>query len=163
MSDCDYTRSRIGFYVDDELRGAELADFEMHLNRCVACRKMVDNELTFLGEIRGAAPLYAASTELRDRALELMNNAPAAYRAPDALRDRVGRRLFQSLHPGRRVWSLATATVLATIAVGAWYLGYRKPVERIGATSQFALIAAETHARRVSGQLPFEITSDSPA
>src|SRR5262249_14262479 len=162
MSDCDYIRSRIGFYVDDELRGAELADFETHLNRCPECRKMVDNEMGFLGEIRGAAPLYAASAELRDRTLELMNKAPAAYRAPDALRHRLGRRLFQSLHPGRRVLSLATATVLASIAVGAWYFGYQKPVQRIGATSQFALMAADTHARRISGQLPFEITSDSP-
>ncbi|HMG36444.1 MAG TPA: zf-HC2 domain-containing protein [Blastocatellia bacterium] len=162
MNDCDYTRSRIGFYVDDELRGAELADFENHLNLCTSCRSLVNHELRFFDAIRNAAPLYTASEELHHRASSVVNNAPAAYRAPDALRNRVGRRLLQSLHPGRQVWSLATAVVLATMAVGAWYFGYKKPVERVGDTSAFALMAADTHARRVSGQLPFEITSDSP-
>ena len=39
MKHCDDIRSRVAFYLDDELRGDELAGFEGHLKTCEACGK----------------------------------------------------------------------------------------------------------------------------
>jgi len=162
MSDCNFIRQRIGLYLDDELRDGELADFEAHVDACDGCRAAVALDREFLGEIRGAAPLYTAPEELRLRAAELTNGAPPAPAASRRFRGLMRNRMLETLPRSSMRRVLVTAAALLLIALSLWFVLQRRNVTPVGAPSQFALIAAETHIRRVEGQLPFEITSDSP-
>ena len=65
MKLCDGIRTRIAFYLDDELRNGELAGFEEHLKSCNSCADLVAGERRFLEFVRQSRPLYPAPPELR--------------------------------------------------------------------------------------------------
>jgi len=55
------------FYLDHELHDRELSDFEQHLERCIECRSLCDQESCIIESVRAAQPMHVASPELWDR------------------------------------------------------------------------------------------------
>lgn len=166
MNKCEDIRSRTAFYLDDELRGNDLARFESHLAECHSCRQAVSIERRFIEEIRQSRPLYTAPPELCARAERLLSDAPPSYAAPAELRSRIQKALWNTAAPGgssgRRAIALAAACVVLA-AVAVFWLIARQPGSALhGLPSEFAMMAVNTHLRNLRGQLPFEITSDSP-
>src|SRR5262245_58727838 len=166
MKHCDDIRSRVAFYLDDELRGDELAGFEGHLKTCEACVKLVENERRFIESIRQLRPLYPADQELRERVERILENAPAPYAAPPELRKRVQKSISRAsrtrfqLNTRRRA-AVALTAVVAVVLSSIW-LAARHTQSEHNAPSEFALMAVDTHLRHLRGQLPFEIASESP-
>ncbi|HJQ69582.1 MAG TPA: zf-HC2 domain-containing protein [Blastocatellia bacterium] len=165
MKQCEDARAQIAFYLDDELKGDELRAFEAHVATCTDCRRLCEDERSFLALVRAARPLYAAPPELRDRVERTLSNAPAPYAASPQLRRRVQRSVWQAsanaLHfsNGRRPLLLAFVAVFILAAV---YLIASRRNAPVNGPSEFALMAVETHQRYVRGQLPLEISSVSP-
>src|SRR6185436_21018294 len=95
MNRCEEIRSRVIFYLDDELSGADCASFETHLTDCEICRGVIANERQFLQTVRGLRPLHRAAPELRSRIEELLADAPAAHAASPELRNRIQRYFSQ--------------------------------------------------------------------
>src|SRR5262249_41754393 len=166
MKQCDDIRSRVAFYLDDELRGDELAGFEGHLKPCDACGKLVENERRFIESIRQLRPLYSADRELRDRIERILESAPAPYAAPPELRKRVQKSIVRAtrtrfrLSTRRRV-ALALTAVVAVVLSTILLAAKHTPDPIHNAPSEFALMAVDTHLRHLRGQLPFEIASES--
>ena len=164
MNQCDNIRARIGFYLDDELRGGELSGFEEHLKSCKSCADAVANERRFLESVRESRPLYPAPPELRARAEEILDRARPPHSAPVELRRRVQKSIRQAtqgtFHLNARHRVVAVAAIVLVIVAGLWYATRRESI--ISPPSEFALMAVDTHLRHLRGQLPFEIASESP-
>lgn len=165
MKHCEDIRERMAFYLDDELRGDDLAAFEAHVQECLACHDAVASERQFIESIRETKPLYPAPSELRARAEAILRESPPALTAPPALRRRVRQSLWGArsrLHLGdrRRALGLAALLIFAVAFAVVWATSKsRKPVP---GPSDFARMAVDTHQRHLRGQLPFEIASESP-
>lgn len=171
MSSCETIRSQMFFYLDDELHDRELSDFERHLDGCAECRAMCEQERCIVESIRTARPLYSASPDLRERIADLLQQTPEPYVASHPLRDRVQQILGLNQPadaPRFAVWPrVASSKGLAWAAVfivmlfgGYWFL---QPRPAVPAPSEFALMAVDTHSRRVRNQLPLEIETASAA
>jgi anti-sigma factor RsiW len=164
MNQCDDIRTRIAFYLDDELRNGELSGFEEHLKSCRPCADIVAGERSFLEVIRQSSPLFAAPPELRERAEGILDDARFPRSAPSELKRRVRDSLRRAprgsvdMNAPRRAVPLVTA--IALIVIGVWYASHRGGT--VNPPSEFALMAVDTHVRHLRGQLPFEIASDSP-
>jgi anti-sigma factor RsiW len=151
------------FYLDDELHDRELSDFEQHLEGCVECRNLCEQERYVIDSVRSARPLYTAPPELRDRIANLLRQVPEPFVAPHPLRDRVQRilGLDQRADAPRFPFSkgLAWAVVIMALSFGGYWIV--RPRRAIPAPSEFALMAVDTHSRRVRNQLPLEIETAS--
>jgi anti-sigma factor RsiW len=164
MNQCDDIRTRIAFYLDDELRNGELSGFEQHLTSCRPCADVVAGERGFLDSVRQLSPLIAAPPELRERAEAILDGAQFPRSAPSELKRRVRDSLRRAprgsvdMNPSRRAVALVTA--IALVIIGVWYAAHRE--RTVNPPSEFALMAVDTHLRHLRGQLPFEIASDSP-
>jgi Putative zinc-finger len=71
-SRCEAIRSQMFFYLDHELHDRELSDFEQHLESCIECRSLCDQERCIIESVRAARPMHVASPELRDRIADLL-------------------------------------------------------------------------------------------
>jgi anti-sigma factor RsiW len=155
------------FYLDDELEQSECVGIQAHLDSCEACRAFFRSERRFLEVIRGFRPLHLASPELRAHVEKLVNDPPAAPVAPPELRPRIQRSLWQltsstsGLLNARHVIALA-AMVGVALSLHFWHLSKHNNAVRFPATSEFAMMAADTHQRHLRGQLPLEIVSHVP-
>lgn len=147
---CD--KNEVRYYLDGELRPPELEALEAHLGTCAECRAYYEQERKLQQALSCAKPLYAASPELR-ATIQAITAASAQRRAPVALRRRVERGLDL-----RRRW-LVAAVGLMIAMVTFWY--WRAAVEP--APSEFIHMAVDAHKRRLRGQLPLEVATDSPA
>src|SRR5215510_14041520 len=163
MRNCDTIRAQIVIYLDDELHDGELTDFESHLRGCPACNEQFERERRVLEGIRASKPLYAASPELRSRIVEILIDSPDPYIITGSLRQRVNRilRLEEGpLLPVRLSRVLMYTIALSALFIAAYWLMTTR--RQAAATSEFALMAIDTHQRRLRNQLPLEINSDSP-
>ena len=164
---CQDLRLRMAFYLDDELHNGERTDFEAHLQSCAACQQLCEQERLELESIRATRPLYTAPPELRARMAALLAEAPEPYRAPVALRDRLQHMLWPAAQPrlfARPARALAFAAVLLTFCAAGimtWWLN--RQIQPASAPSEFAMMAVNTHMRRLRNQLPLEINSTSPS
>jgi anti-sigma factor RsiW len=165
MKQCEDIRERMAFYLDDELRGDDLAAFEAHVQKCLACHNAVASERRFIESIREVNPLYSAPSELRARAEAILRDAPPALTAPPELRRRVRQSLWGAKSPfmlsdRHRALGLAALVIFVVVLAVVWATsGSRKPAP---VPSDFALMAVDTHQRHLRGQLPFEIATESP-
>jgi anti-sigma factor RsiW len=165
MKQCEDIRERMAFYLDDELRGDDLAAFEAHVQKCATCRDAVASEQQFIESIRNAKPLYSAPTELRARAEAILRDAPPALIAPPELRRRVRQSLWgvkSSLLLGARRRALGLAALVIFVIALAVVWTTSKSHKPTPVPSDFALMAVDTHLRHLRGQLPFEIATESP-
>lgn len=157
---CDEIRSQMAFYLDSELGGGDLELFEEHLRDCPACCAIAGDERAFVDMVRASRPLYEAPEGLRTRVSEILEGSGEPLRVPDALRGRVTR-----LIAGRPRWRSAAAIWIAAslvAAVGVLLVVARDSAVRAPEPSEFARLAVDVHSRHVRGQLPLEISTDSP-
>jgi anti-sigma factor RsiW len=153
------------FYLDDELHDHELSDFEQHLVGCPDCRSLCEQERCIIESVRAARPLYTAPPELRNRIAGLLEHAPEPYVASSPLRDRVRQIVgFDQRAAAPRFTfprMLAWASVIAMFLFGGYWM--LQPRQATPSPSEFALMAVDTHSRRIRNQLPLEIETVSPA
>jgi len=166
INSCGQIRLQMGLYLDDELQQGEREEFEAHLESCLECREVCEQEKRLLQSVRAARPLYKAPAELHDWLAQNIGDFPEPITASYNLRERIQ----DVLKPGgipkfeaRFLRLLALSVVLVFVAfAGFLFLQLRRESTRFPRPSDFALMAVETHLRRLRGQLPLEIISDSP-
>ena len=166
MNTCEEVRSRMSFYLDDELRGAERSRLDTHLTNCTTCRSLFESERAFLRSVRGAAPLQTASSELKARVEDVILQSSTVPTAPEELRNRV-QRFIREPYSSKRRFGFSFATVLAAcllvVAVSTvLFVRQRDRGLPIRAASEFALMAADTHQRHLNKKLPLEVVTDAP-
>jgi anti-sigma factor RsiW len=167
MTKCEETLGRMHLYLDEELEAAECSIIKAHLNKCEACRAIFQSEHRVLESIREARPLHVASPQLRTRVQALLDTEPVGPPAPPELRQRIQRLLWHR-PPGPSGpldlrYALAVSAIIALLLfVGLWRLKKSSSGVELPTTSDFALMAADTHLRHSLGQLPLEIVSDMP-
>lgn len=164
---CNQIRTQMTFYLDDELRNGERDEFEAHLQDCPSCRDQFEQERVLLALVRDMQPLYQAPAETRARIEQLLDSIPEQITAPHNLRRRIqdtfnhGTTSIFHLSP-IRLLSLAIVLLAFTLA-GFWVIQMISDSPRVPRPSQIAMMAVETHLRRLRGQLPLEIISESPS
>ena len=181
MNSCEHSRAQMAFYLDDELHDGERQEFEAHLQSCVSCGNLLAQERLMLRTIRAAQPLYTAPPELRARINELLTEQEETlpFTAPVGLRVRL-QQMLQPALPTRAAdtfsfgslvrWGqfslLRTAVfsllITTFVLAGTWLTFVRRDLNPLPPPSDFARMAVDSHLRRLRGQLPLEIVTDSP-
>lgn len=156
MKKCDDIRGRLTLFLDDELQGVERATVEAHLAECDSCASMLARELNFLNAVRESGPLYIASPELREKVQRLLNKPQIPVGAAQW-----GVRVRTDV-PFRWVVAAAAVLLLLLLPILVWHFVRQSETPSIGGPSSFALMAADTHLRITSRQLPLEIRSADP-
>jgi anti-sigma factor RsiW len=164
---CKNIRTQMTFYLDDELRNGERDEFEAHLQDCPSCRDLFEQERLLLALVRDMPPLYPAPAETRARIEELVDSVPEQITAPHSLRRRIQQTFSHGAAPilhlsPLRLISLAIILLAFTLA-GIWAMKMIGESPGIPRPSAIAMMAVETHLRRLRGQLPLEIISESPS
>lgn len=160
MTTCADVRGHAAFYLDDELRDDERRAFELHVAGCAPCSREVDAERDVIALVRSEWHADAAPETLRKDVVRILDGAPAAHRAPSALRTRIARLVGRPSQGTvvRRSLAIAAAASLAFMSVFvAWNAGEPGGVEE----SEFATMAVATHQRHLRGGLPLEIRTES--
>jgi anti-sigma factor RsiW len=166
MNSCNQIYVQMHLYLDEELGDKERSDFERHIAECDSCRAFYEEEKRLLENIRSVRPLYEASPVLRSKIVQTLGAIPAPYTAPSSLRRKIQNVLRPSSISGFSLspkLAIAFALVLITIAF-AGIITFRQILfaPKQTQTSDFALMAVETHLRRLRGQLPLEVVTESP-
>jgi anti-sigma factor RsiW len=165
MKPCDAYRLQIAFYLDGELRDQALADFESHLTACAACRAAVDGERRFLDALHSVRPLYSAPPELRLRVEQILQGVPERPRQRGIwirMRDLMERTVMAPVKSGRPMLHAVAACALLFAVFWGWW-SWHTAVGRSDPHSEFAAMAVRLHKLRLSGNLPLETQSSSPA
>jgi anti-sigma factor RsiW len=165
MNGCDGYSVAVLLYLDNELKGQELEDFQNHLSGCDDCQQKLAEEDALSRLLRRSRPLYTASDSLRARvsaasAIATANLQPP--KAPERLHQRIYRLLvgpFRAAMQPSLHWKALTAAVLV-IAFGFAFVP--AIVQQARATA-YVDTAVEAHRRYLDGALPLEIQSDSPS
>lgn len=167
MTLCDRFRDQISFYLDDELGEPERAQLSVHLGQCESCHKLFEQEQQFLAHIRASQPLYQVSPNFRAKLEQALSEVSAPHRAPASLRDRIQKSMeVEPRSASDSFWNwkplALAASVILVILLGIWVLDVNSARRGMPTPSEFARMAVDTHVRRLRGQLPLEITADSP-
>jgi anti-sigma factor RsiW len=162
MSACDDYRAMVPLFLDDEVRGHELQDFERHIAECAECKYVLAQEQALSQLLHRSRPLYPATEVLRARVSGILSSEthPGVH-APDRLRRRVQRILsspFRGFTEPALDWKQLIAAGLATILV---LLVVPPAIQRVRANA-FVETAAATHRSYLAGNLPMEIHTSSP-
>lgn len=162
MNRCENIRARVALYLDNELEGNERSALEVHLHGCEKCRTIFANERRFLDALRQTRPLQPAPESLRTSVEHILGGKTSPAAEPPAWR-RVQRSFWNRGVKQHRLWPTVAVAAIAIVALpGALWLFKSRQQSPSTATSEFALMAADTHLRRARGQLPLEITTDAP-
>lgn len=164
MSQCEKIQAQLALYLDEELREGERHAVEAHLQACLVCREVCQREQRVLETMRAARPLYAASPALRARVAQVLSDLPTPYTASPTLRQRIHEALQQAAPAAAFDWripALAAVLLIFTVFAGLLVFALRSNSTDFRKPSDFALMAVDTHLRRLRGQLPLEVASDS--
>lgn len=166
MNSCNQINVQMHLYLDAELSDKEQRDFETHIASCDSCKALYEDEKLLLESVRSASPLYVANQSLRERVVKTLDEIHAPYTAPPSLRQKIQDVLAQHTISGfsfTRKQAFAFALILVAFTFTG-IIAYKKiQLSRTSAqqTNNFALMAVETHLRRLRGQLPLEISTNS--
>jgi anti-sigma factor RsiW len=152
MSTCEEIRERFGLLLDNELQADERLLIASHLAQCSNCQRALETEREFVETIRAARTNHVASSELRERVsnvLEQSSPTPVTVANPSRSRMTVG-------------LAIAASFLVLLLPVLIWRVVNREDANPINRASNFALMAAETHLRVTRGQLPLEMESHQP-
>ncbi|HKX32291.1 MAG TPA: zf-HC2 domain-containing protein [Blastocatellia bacterium] len=163
---CNQIRAQMGLYLDDELRFGERDEFEAHLRDCAPCTECFDQERRLLEQVRASQPLYEASPELRGRVEAALEATAEPLVASHHLRERIQQIVQPSFAATLNFSPWRTAGLIMAVMVlalaGFWLQRTRRDSDDFPRPSDFALMAVDTHLRRLRGNLPLEVISDSP-
>jgi len=160
MSACDEYRVRVLHYLDNYLRGEELADFQAHLKDCSSCRADLEKERSLSQLLHRSRPLYSAPPALRARLATTVEEPDAAH-----TRRRFWGRAWQISGRGWRVPENRVARLrllAASLAVTALLLAFVPSFVRNVRAANYVETAVATHRNYLDGNLPLEIHSNSP-
>ena len=170
MEGCKQFSEQLSFYLDDELYGNDRIAFEAHLERCPACRGELKREQGFLDAIREARPLYQPPASLRARIEPIIaESSPERSAASEVMRAQ--RQSVLSPSFGAKItekkalkyrWMALVAMIILALGAETIYLTRHKDAFPSNRTSEFALLAVDTHLRHLRGVLPLEIVTSSP-
>jgi len=163
VSACDDYRSTIPLFLDDELSGNELQDFQRHLADCSECKELLAGEQTLSRLLRRNRPLYEAPEVLRTRVSDILSSeARSGFSAPERLRQRILRILASPLRSATELsfrWGRLAAVGLVIVFA---LLFVPQMVERANANA-FVETAAAAHRSYLEGKLAMEIHTSSPS
>ena len=162
MKDCSDYHATIELYLDKELSGPDLEEFQAHLEECETCRSdlAAGEELSRL--LHRSRPLYSAPDALRDRVMRITELSPAsAPYAPPRLRKRILNvltRPWQSEGSGVHRWPVLIAAIVLLAAL----LPLPGILRQANANS-YVEAAVAAHRSSLNGSLPLEVKSESPS
>jgi anti-sigma factor RsiW len=142
--DCDEARIHLLDLTRGRLQSPLLAQAEVHLEGCAACRAEAESERALDRILMERLPRHALPGGLRRRLSAMAGQVPGD-------RGATGRRWIRSAVP-----ALAASILLAA---GGVLVGYRSGVDR-GAVDSLAGEAVSDHLRLLVSQHPLEIESD---
>ena len=161
MTACDDYHTMIPLFLDDELSGNELQEFQEHLKGCADCKELLEEEQALSQLLRRNRPLYEAPEVLRTRVSSLLSSEDrSAFHAPERLRKRILRRLAVPLRGAPEAafgWKRLAAVGLVIVFA---FLFAPQMVQRAHANA-FVDAAATTHRSYLEGNLPMEIHTSS--
>ncbi len=140
MDACEQTREKMISFLDGVLPVSDKETFDKHLAQCVSCREVLEEEQKFINRLRSAKPSHPLPTTLRDQMTLYLQQRHRPK--PRAQRLRFG-----------GIAAAVVAILFAVILAGRL---------RNAAPDDFEKFAAATHALRLRGQLPTELTTESP-
>lgn len=162
MTGCDDYRSMIPLFLDDELSGHELQDFQEHLISCTDCKELMAEEQALSQLLHRTHPLYEAPEVLRTRVSGIISSeVQSDFHAPEGLRRRILRVLAAPLRSATEPtfrWKQLLAVGLVVVLA---FLFTPQIVQRAHANA-FVEEAAATHRSYLEGNLPMEIHTSSP-
>lgn len=141
MSACEQARLQFAFFLDGELLGAELEELEGHLAGCTHCREALEEERDFIDTLRSAKP---------------------THHLPERLHARLSHHLQSRNRPRVRAETLYRPLLAAAALIGIGVIVFSLYHLRTASAADFERFATETHLKRLSGNLPMEIASESP-
>jgi anti-sigma factor RsiW len=161
MSACDEYGIQVLTYLDNRLKGQDLADFRAHLEYCRNCRANVEKERALSELLHRSLPLYSAPLVLRTRVAATVEGHADTARAGGGFHDGVVRGLGGGFaNRTRRVTRLRL--LAATFAVIVMLLAVVPQFVRSVRASNYVEAAVATHRSYEDGNLPLEIHSNSP-
>jgi mycothiol system anti-sigma-R factor len=159
MKGCDDYSETIQLYLDRELSGRDLEDFQAHLEECEACRGELEAQERLSVLLRRSRPLYSAPDALRARVMQTAESFPPTASLPAVRRSKRFAWPLQIAGRGVHSWGALLAT---SLLVAAGLLLLPGIMQRSRANSYIeAAIAA--HRSFLNGSLPLEIQSESPS
>jgi mycothiol system anti-sigma-R factor len=163
MKGCDDYSETIQLYLDRELSGRDLEDFQAHLKECEACRGELEAQESLSVLLRRSRPLYSAPDALRARVMETAESFSPTANLPAVRRSKRFATILawplQIAGRGAHSWG---PLVAASFLVAAGLLLLPGIMQRSRANSYIeAAIAA--HRSFLNGSLPLEIQSESPS
>ena len=161
MNPCDEYLAQTLRYLENNLKGHELADFRSHVESCPHCQARLEGEMALSQILRRTRPLYSAPAGLHDRV--------AAAVIQHAATDRVQGRIEHGPHRIFRVRlsaaldRLPSWRILAPAAVViALFLAFVPNIERNVQAASYVETAVETHRNYLGGRLPSGLQTTSP-
>jgi mycothiol system anti-sigma-R factor len=163
MKGCDDYSETIQLYLDRELSGRDLEDFQAHLEECEACWGELEAQERLSVLLRRSRPLYSAPDALRARVMQTAESFPPTANLPAV---RLSKRFptilawpLQIAGRGAHSWRALAAT---SFLVAAGLLLLPGIMQRSRANSYIAAAIA-AHRSLLNGSLPLEIQSESPS
>lgn len=161
MNPCDEYSVMTLRYLDNDLKGQELADFCSHVEACADCRACLEAEEALSQTLRQSRPLFSAPADLRDRVAAMVVQHPEPNRIQDGIDQRshriVSRRLSGALERLSSWRILAPAAVVIALCL-ALVPDLLRNVQAAG----YLETAVETHRNYISGHLPSGLQTTSP-
>jgi anti-sigma factor RsiW len=155
---CDAFAVALLRYVDHDLVGQELQDFQSHLESCTSCQETLEKEKALSQLLHRNRPLYSAPAELRARV--------SAAAAPDSSTPGAARRLHQpfwsALGDLSGMGRVRGLRVLApALVVIALCLAFVPSITRDVRAANYVESAVTEHRSYLDGSLPAGFHSDS--
>jgi mycothiol system anti-sigma-R factor len=161
VNGCGDQRANVPLYLDHELSGKELEDFRLHLRECDHCSTELEMEQELSKLLHRSRPLYTAPESLRARvASTLASKTPTSIPVSGTWLRRIADVLAPSSVNGSRLpnWR-AVAVGLILVVIGFAFVP--SVLQQVRA-ADYVDTAVATHSKFLGGNLPLEITSDSP-
>ena len=163
MKGCDDYSETIQLYLDRELSGRDLEDFQAHLEECEACRGELEAQESLSVLLRRSRPLYSAPDALRARVMQTAESFSPTANLPSVRRSKRFATILawplQSVGGGAHSWGALVAT---SLLVAAGLLLLPGIMQRSRANS-YVEAAIAAHRSFLNGSLPLEIQSESPS
>jgi anti-sigma factor RsiW len=157
---CDENSGKILRYLEEQLHGRELENFEAHMRSCSSCQEQLYEEQELSRILRRAHPLYSVPAELRAQISDVLAQHSDANRRADSSFKRLlaasKDKLIAAVGSGCgwRIASAAAAIILCFVLIP-------NGMRRVKAAS-YEDTAISSYRSYLNGGYPLEIHSSSP-